>query len=71
VAGGGSYGGSGFRQGEAHGRQYVTWGGSTDPRGESGTVGRRRERAELRAHRRQRQWRATARVARREGSGGP
>jgi hypothetical protein len=70
VAGDGGRGGSGFRRGEAHGRQYAALGGSTCPRGESGTVGRRRERVELQAHRRQRQWRAAARLARRGGNGG-
>jgi hypothetical protein len=48
VAGGDSRDGSGFRRGEAHGRQYVTWGGSTGPMGESETVGRWQERSELR-----------------------
>jgi hypothetical protein len=37
VAGGDGHGGSGFLRGEAHGRQYVTWGGSTGHREESGT----------------------------------
>jgi hypothetical protein len=55
---------------ERHIRQYVTWGGSMGPRGESGTVGRQRERAELQAHRRRRQWRAAARLAHRGGNGG-
>jgi hypothetical protein len=66
VAGGGCRGGSGIRRGGAHGRQYVTWAGSTGPRGESGTVCRRREWAELQAHRR-RQWREVARLARSGG----
>jgi hypothetical protein len=67
AAGGGCRDGSGLWREEAHGRQCATWGGSTGPRGESGTVGRRRERAALQVHRRRRQWRAAARVVRRGG----
>jgi hypothetical protein len=39
------------------------------PKEQNGTVGRRRERAEQRAHQRRWQWRAVVRVARGGGSG--
>jgi hypothetical protein len=60
VAGGGGRGSSGFQRGGHLAGQCAALGGAMGPREESGTVGRRQERAERRAHRRRRQWQAAA-----------